>query len=140
MIPNLQPQNANAINVLQEVEVVTEDGFVFMLKLWYFDQQQNWFYSISYIKEDGTTFVLNNLRLTVGDTLANYRQTIPFGLWCISNDGGDPSFDTDFTPVNPADQFSARIQLYTLSKAEIAIINNDLSWLGETKKYLRVLS
>jgi|WetSurMetagenome_2_1015567.scaffolds.fasta_scaffold81388_2 hypothetical protein len=139
MIPNLQPQNNNTPNVLQQTKITTEDGYVFTLKVWFFDQQQNWFYSLNYTTSNGVVFEVNNERLTAGNVLINYRNQVPFGLFCVSKDGGDPSFDTDFTPANQADQFSARIQLYTLTREEMILINNQLSWLAQTSNFISVV-
>lgn len=139
MIPNLQPQSSNIPNALQKTRITTEDGYIFTLTLVYYDQQQNWFYSLNYIAEDETEFAINGIRLTVGNVLINYRNQIPFGLWCTSEDGGDPSFDTDFTPEDPNDQFSARIKIYSLTKTEMDTINDQLSWVKQTQKYLTIL-
>lgn len=116
-IPNISNDN------YQTLVVKNEDGTEFELSLQFSESQSNWFYGISYTPQSSTPFIINGRRLTTGYVLGNYRNQIPFGLVCLSNDNGDPYFLNDFIPVIQGNQFSSRIQLYSLSMVETKEMN-----------------
>jgi hypothetical protein len=59
----------------------------------YFESQKGWFYGITY-----GTFVLYNRRIVTGvNMLRGFRNLLPFGFACVTNDGYEPVFKEDFS-------------------------------------------
>lgn len=97
----------------QKLNVVTENNEDFDLVLEYSDQQQGWFYSITF-----NDFVLNGARLVTGpNILRNYQNLIPFGIGILSEDGSEPIFVDDFS--------SGRIQFFLLNEEDVQEIETE---------------
>ena len=93
----------------QTFSITTEDQITFTFKLEYVENQQSWFWSLSY-----GNFSINNQRLVLDPSfLRRFVAYLPFGMACMTNDGAqiDPFLLNDFT--------AGRIQLYTLTLAEV---------------------
>lgn len=59
-------------------------------------------------------FVANGLRLVATpNMLFQWKNIIPFGLMCVSNDGYDPFYLDDFT--------TGRIKIYLLNSTDVPI-------------------
>jgi hypothetical protein len=124
ILGNLIPSITNDPN--QEILVVTSDGTEFNLKLLFLEGQQGWFYELSYFPQGGTSFSIGLTRLTQGNVLFNYRNQLPFGLLCLPSDvkdEGDPYFIDDFVPIDSSNLLSSRLQLYSLDKEQLMVLN-----------------
>lgn len=97
----------------QKFDVVTEDNQTFELKLEYSDQQQGWFYSITF-----GDLTINNARLTTGaNILRQYRNILPFGITIATDDLSEPIFIDDFS--------TERVRLILLTQEEVAQVETD---------------
>ena len=93
----------------QNMKVSLDDGTLFSLSLVFSSNQQGWFYSLIY-----GSFSVNNRRLvTSPNMLRSLRTQIPFGINCVSYDGREPIYLTDFT--------SGRITLCYLNQSDVAL-------------------
>ena len=71
------------------------------------EQQQGWFISFDYLD-----FSLSNFRVvTSGNFLHQFRNLLPFGLSCVTEQDHEPMLQQDF--------LSKRCQLYILTSAEV---------------------
>lgn len=96
----------------QAISLVLDDGTVADMTLEWVDNQQGWFYSLSYAP---ASFAVNNQRLVnAPNVLRQFREIIPFGLGCYVPDGGEPWLQTDF--------ISGRVTLLALTAADVATI------------------
>ena len=101
-------------NVNQTSRIILEDGSELNITLIYMENQQGWFYSLTW-----GSFVINNKRLVVGlNILRQFRDLIPFGLACNSIDGYEPIYADDFS--------IGRIKVYTLNASDVLTIENNL--------------
>lgn len=92
----------------QTTTVILDDGSRVVLTLVYKQNQQGWFYSISY----GTLFNVNNRRVTASpNMLRAFRNILSFGLVCITNDGYEPVFIDDFS--------GGRAKMFVLEQADM---------------------
>lgn len=99
----------------QIITLVLDDGSRMILTLVYKDNQQGWFYSISY----GTVFNCNNRRIvTSPNMLRAFRDIINFGLACMSSDGYEPVFIDDFS--------TERAKLYILNSTEVQYVEDNI--------------
>ena len=77
----------------QRFDVKTEDNQTFELKLEYSDQQQGWFYSITF-----GDIVINNARLvTSPNIIRQFKNVLPFGIFIATDDLSEPLFIDDFS-------------------------------------------
>lgn len=91
----------------QDYIIVTENKEQVQLYLYYFPTQESWYFDLSY-----GDFTVRGLQLTVSpNCLRSYRDLLPFGLSCISADGLDPLYISDFV--------QGRIKLYLLGSDEV---------------------
>lgn len=116
----------------QVIDAISEDGNSFKLGLIYNNTQLLWYYTLKFIRPEGSFFTLgledgtdnpNPPRtLTVNyNVLHNYRNQLPFGLVCSSTDGEDPHLITDF--ISPDINLPPRIVLTILNQEELEVIN-----------------
>lgn len=97
----------------QRFDVVTEDNQTFELKLEYSDQQQGWFYAITF---DDVT--VNGARLTMGaNILRQFQNVLPFGLLVETDDLSEPIFIDDFS--------TERVRLLLLTQEEVEQVEID---------------
>lgn len=100
----------------QKLEITTEAGESFEFKLEYSDQQQGWFWSLTY--EDT---IINGSRLvTHPNMLRSYKNILPFGISIQTDDFSEPILIDDFE--------TERVKFYLLTADEVETI--------ETKTYL----
>lgn len=91
----------------QQFTIIGENGEIIPAYFYYCPTQIGWFIDISY-----GNFVANGLRLCVtSNMLFQWKNIIPFGLMCVSNDGYDPYYIDDFV--------SGRINLYLMNASDI---------------------
>lgn len=94
----------------QKYTIVVDDGSVFEFYLRYLPTQESWVFDIIY-----NNFSVYNLLLTNSiNCLHAYKNLLPFGIMCFSNDGGDPQNIDDFT--------TGRCKIYVMNQADL----NDL--------------
>ena len=93
----------------QKMTLTLYNGESADIEIYYQPQQQGWFITeLSY----GDTFVLRGVRITNNPNfLRQYKNFIPFGLACFSDDGRDPMLQQDFS--------SGHNRLFVLSEAEV---------------------
>lgn len=97
----------------QKLDITTEDNQTFELKLTYNDQQQGWFYSVSFGE-----LIINGSRIVAGaNILRSYQNIIPFGFSIAPNDGSEPVFLDDFS--------SGRVSFFLLNEEEVQDIESD---------------
>lgn len=98
----------------QRYNVITEDGITFVLTLEYHPRTYAWVASIQYgdLQIDGFTLVVSP------NILRQFENNVPFGLAIISTDDLDPLYLDDFV--------TQRITLYTLSAAEVNLIEAEV--------------
>lgn len=91
----------------QKQTLILPTGQQFLLQLEWMPIQQGWFIrNLTY-----QSFVLNNLRIVVSpNMLQQWRNIIPFGIQCQSDNQREPSLQQDF--------FSKACRLYVLTQAE----------------------
>lgn len=101
---------------LQTQSLQLPDGTKINLTLYFVPMQYGWF-----IKElKYGDFVLNNLRITNGaNILRQYKNQIPFGLGCVSDNDREPSQQQDFS--------SEASKLYILDAADVELYEDYLS-------------
>lgn len=76
----------------QSLRVVLETNQTMILTLEYIDNQQGWYYGITY-----NAFLLQGQRLvTSPNFLAKYKNVLPFGIGCITADNYEPIYINDF--------------------------------------------
>lgn len=91
----------------QTQTVVVEDGTTFSLEIYYRPIQQGWFIN-SLVYGD---FVINGMRIVVTpNMLHQFRNKIPFGIACLSDQNREPSLIEDFE--------SGAAKLYLLNQTE----------------------
>ncbi|TDE17720.1 phage baseplate plug family protein [Dyadobacter psychrotolerans] len=97
-------------NAKQRFNLIGENGERISFYLFYLPTQQSWCFNISF---NGIT--ANGIQLVTGaNILRNFRNRFSFGLACISEDGLDPFYLTDFA--------TGRIKLYLLNQADVDLI------------------
>ena len=97
----------------QIFDIFTEDNQNFELRLEYSDQQQGWFYGITFGE-----FILNGARLVTGtNILRSYKNIIPFGLSVLTDDLSEPIFIDDFT--------TERVNIFLLTELEVEQVETD---------------
>jgi hypothetical protein len=80
------------------------------MTLRYMPTQEAWFMDVQY-----ESFSLYGLRVTYSpNLLRKYRNKLPFGFYCGTNDGQDPFFIDDFS--------TDRARLYLLSPDDVALM------------------
>lgn len=93
----------------QTQTVRLDDGTSFVMTLYFVPMQYGWFIT-ELVYGD---FVLKNLRVTnQPNMLYQWRNKLPFGLFCITDGGREPSQLEDFA--------TGVARLYVLSPAEMA--------------------
>jgi hypothetical protein len=89
----------------QSLTIVLDDGTKVDMTLTFKENQQGWFYSLTY----GVNFSVNNRRLVNGpNIIRQFRNIVPFGLACLATDGHEPIYIDDFT--------SGRVSVYILNQ------------------------
>lgn len=97
----------------QRFDVVTEDNQTFELKLEYSDQQQGWFYSVTF-----GDIIINNARLTTGiNILRQFQNVLPFGFLIETDDLSEPLFIDDFS--------TERVRFSLLTQEEVEQVETD---------------
>jgi len=102
-------------DAIQQLTIKLDDGTTAQLNMKYLDGQQGWFYGLTY-----GTFELINRRVVVGvNMLRAFRNIIPFGLACQTQDGQEAIFQDDFS--------SGRASIYLLNPVDVAGVEQVLS-------------
>lgn len=96
--------------------LVLDDGTSLTLSLYYIPMQLGWFIT-DLVYQD---FEIQSLRITVSpNMLYQFKNQLPFGLGCFTNQGREPTQQEDFS--------SGNFQLYILSQAEVEQYSEFLS-------------
>lgn len=91
----------------QQFKVIGIGGERIDLLMWFSPTQGAWMFNISW-----QGFTLNGAVMTLSpNILRGYRNNIPFGISCVSEDGIDPAYVDDFE--------TGRVQLFILSRDEV---------------------
>jgi len=95
-------------------KVVLDDGSVITFEIIYLPTIERWMMNVSH-----PTITVNNLILCAGpNVLRDFRNVIPFGLGCYTNDGADPFYIEDFA--------SGRVSLFVLDASEVAFFETNV--------------
>lgn len=96
-------------DVNQSQNLILPDGSAAPFSMTYMDNQQGWFFTLTYPNWTGVT----NKRMTVSpNMLRSYRGVIPFGLALVTTDGYEPIFITDF--------LTGRATLFLLNSSDVS--------------------
>lgn len=99
----------------QSMNVVLDDGTKVLLSLEYISSQKGWFMSFSY----GSVLTVNGYRIvTSPNMLRKFRDVIPFGIACKTNDDLDPLYKDDFS--------TGRSVLYVLNPSDVSYVENTI--------------
>lgn len=97
----------------QKLTITTETNEEFDITLEYSDQQQGWFYSLSY-----ATTEINGARLvTHPNLLRSYKNIFPFGLSIQTDDFSEPILINDFE--------SGRARVFLLTESEVEQVEEE---------------
>lgn len=97
----------------QRFDIVTEDNQTFELKLEYSDQQEGWFYSITF-----GILTINNSRIVTGtNILRAYKNILPFGISILTDDLSEPTRIDDFS--------TQRVKFFILNQDEVKGVETD---------------
>jgi hypothetical protein len=100
----------------QLITMILSDGSRFSIDVEYKPLQYGWFI-VSLVYGD---FSVSNLRIvTSPNMLYQFRNLIPFGLACFTEQNQEPTFTQDFA--------SGRSKLYVLSAAELVVYEDILN-------------
>ena len=92
----------------QTQTVRLDDGTSFVLTLYYVPMQYGWFIT-ELVYQD---FVVRNIRVTnIPNILYQWKNKIPFGLFCVTDGGREPTQLEDFA--------TGVARLYVLTAAEV---------------------
>ena len=97
----------------QKLDITTEDNQSFELKLSYSDQQQGWFYSITF----GDIIIDGSRIVTSPNILKNYQNILPFGIAIATDDLSEPVFLDDFS--------TQRASFFLLTAEEVQGVETD---------------
>lgn len=87
--------------------ILLENGEFFDMYIWYAETQYSWFMNITYGLK-----VINGIKVITSLNLLNqYKNILPFGISCYTDDMSDPYFINDFE--------NGRAMLYLLNSDEI---------------------
>ena len=101
-------------DAFQKVDVVLDDGSLATIALRYLPSGQRWIADIT-----AGSFTVRAVGLcNHPNLLRQFRNTLSFGLMCLTIDGVDPAYIQDFV--------NGRCQLLVLTKADVAALENDL--------------
>lgn len=91
----------------QSMSLALQDGTYLTLTMYFMPMQQTWVIrQLTY-----NDFTLYGLRITVSPNMLNqWRNQLPFGLGCFTNEGREPSLAEDFS--------SGAFKMYLLSEEE----------------------
>jgi hypothetical protein len=100
----------------QTGNIALENGKTFSYFLQYIEMENAWYYDINY---DNGAFVAKGRRLVCDfNILRMYKNIIPFGIMCISDDAGDPCLLDDLE--------NGRVRLFVLNNTDIAELESTL--------------
>lgn len=97
----------------QKFTVLTEDNQSFELLLEYSDQQQCWFYSITF----GILSINGSRVVTGANILRNYKNVLPFGIAITTDDLSEPFLIDDFS--------TSRVRFFVLTEEEVLSVEAD---------------
>jgi hypothetical protein len=98
-------------DALQDFNLVLLDGSTIQLEIYYRPMQYGWF--INSLVYASASFTLQGVRITNSPNMLNqFRNVIPFGLACYTQNNREPTQQQDFS--------SGASQLYILTAAEAA--------------------
>lgn len=101
---------------LQQQNIILPDGSFFSITVNFIPMQLGWFITDFSYKE----FPLKMVRISVSvDMLYQFKNILPFGLGCFTNENREPTLQQDFA--------SGAFGLYVLSQAEVAAYSAILS-------------
>lgn len=100
----------------QQLELVLPDGTLVTVTIYFVPMQYGWFITeLTY-----GDFILRGFRISNGpNILRQFKNQIPFGLQCISEQDREPTLQEDFS--------SNASKLYILDQADVALYEDFLS-------------
>lgn len=91
-----------------------DDGSTMSVNFEYRENQNGWFYSL----EHETKSFYNRRIVTSPNMLRQFKNLIPFGLACVTTDGGEPVFINDFS--------SKRCKFYLLNSDDVQYVEENI--------------
>ena len=83
------------VDALQEQTLILFDGSALVLTLHYIEMQRGWFIRRLVHNDD---FTVTNIRIGKNFNIVNqFKNLIPFGLACLSDEDRDPTQQEDFS-------------------------------------------
>lgn len=105
-------------NPKQSLTLVLEDGSKFSFSMEYVENQRGWFYTLVYGE-----FILYNRRIVASpNMLRQFRNIIPFGIACTTQDRYEPIFIDDFS--------KDRATMYILNEEDVVSVEEFLVNVG----------
>ena len=80
----------------QQYPITLPDGSVVTMNLYFWPQQNGWFYDLTWNGKTPVWQSLGNQLVSSPNILRQYRNNIPFGLTVSTVDGLDPTGQEDF--------------------------------------------
>ena len=98
----------------QKITLVTDTGIEIPFLLEFKPNQEGWFFDLEY-----NDTVLNGVRLcTFPNVLRQFKNIFPFGIACLTTDGGEPYYIDDFS--------SGRASIFLLNEEEVEFIEENV--------------
>lgn len=98
----------------QKFKIQIDGGSLASFEFWFSDNNIGWYFNLEY---EG--FKVNNLRLVTSPNCINtYKNILPFGLMCSTNDGYEPWFIDDFV--------KGRVSVFILTADEVELIQENI--------------
>lgn len=103
------------IEANQITKVILPDGSIVVINLIYFPAIQRWIMNVA-----RDTFSVNGINICLNpNIMRQWKNVIPFGIFCDSVDGVDPIYIDDF--------FNGRVQLYMLNASDVVAVENQIA-------------
>lgn len=98
----------------QSIKMQVDGGDIVELAFYYKENQQGWFFDITY-----GDFICKTTKLTnCPNIIRQFQEVLPFGLGCSVNDGLEPYFLDDFE--------TGRVEVFLLDSADVQYVGKTI--------------
>lgn len=102
-------------DAIQKMTVILDDGSKVGITLEYIAANKGWYVSFDY----GDVLTINKRRVVAGpNMLRAFRNTIPFGIACLTSDRLEPIYKNDFT--------TGRAAFYVLNPEDVQTVEDTI--------------
>lgn len=98
----------------QSVKIQVDGGDIAEFTFYFKENQRGWFFDIKYGDFECKTTKLTNCP----NIIRQFQETLPFGVGCFVNDGGEPWFLNDFE--------TERVQVFLLDESDVQYIGQQI--------------